>query len=311
MNKPIINLGLCCINNTLRKNRIFNSRTCIRRTYSVKKAKELALQNVKDLIPMIEWNNKNNIKCFRLSSNIFPRFTDSEVDSYTIDFAKDDLKIAGDLAKKYCIRIVMHPAQFNQVGAISPKVFDKTIEELSHHADILNAMGMDNNSILIVHGGGVYGDKKKTMVRWIKQFKLLPEKVRERLVLEHCERCYSLRDVLSISLTLKKRGYNLPIVFDSHHFDCWKELHPDEKPLNFNILAPLIIKSWDDRRVLMHVSNQGDGRIGHHSDYITNFPKSYFFFLRDDLGISFDLEVEAKAKEDAILELRKLYPSLK
>lgn len=309
MTTPTIHLGLCCINNSLRKNKIFNSRTCIRKTYTVEKAKELALQNVRDLIPMIEWNHQHGVKCFRLSSNIFPRFTDSEVESYTIDFAKPDLKIAGDLAKKYGIRIVMHPGQFNQVGALSAKVFDKTIEELSHHAEILDAMGMDNNSILIVHGGGVYGDKRKTMTRWVKQFQLLPEKVRARLVLEHCERCYSLRDVLSISFTLQKRGHNLPVVFDSHHFDCWTELHPDEKPLKFHRLAPLIIKSWGDRRVLMHVSNQGDGRVGHHSDFITDFP-SYFFHVRDKLGVSFDLEVEAKAKEAAILALRKLHPSL-
>ncbi len=41
MSTPTIHLGLCCINNTLRKNRIFNSRTCIRRTYTVEKAKEI------------------------------------------------------------------------------------------------------------------------------------------------------------------------------------------------------------------------------------------------------------------------------
>jgi len=305
----IVNLGLCCINNTLRKNNIFNSRTCIRRTYSVKKAKKLALQNVKDLIPMIEWNNKNNIKCFRLTSNLFPHFTDNAVESYTIDFARADLKIAGDLATKYGMRILMHPGQFNQVGAMNSVVFDNTVAQLSHLAEILDAMGIDSNGVLIIHGGGMYGDKKKTMVRWVKQFMILPEIVRRRLVLEHCERCYSLYEVLCISLTLKKRGHILPVVFDSHHFDCYEELHPDEKSLNFQKLAPIIIRSWGDRRPLMHVSNQGSGRVGHHSDFITNFPP-YFFYVRDVLGVSFDVEVEAKAKEAAIFALRDLEPTL-
>lgn len=304
-----INLGLCCINNTLRKNNIFNSRTCIRKTYSVEKAKKLALQNVKDLIPMIEWNNKNNIKCFRLTSNLFPHFTDNAVESYTIDFARADLKIAGDLAKKYGMRILMHPGQFNQVGAMNSVVFDNTVAQLSHLAEILDAMGIDSNGVLIIHGGGMYGDKKKTMVRWVKQFMILPEIVRRRLVLEHCERCYSLYEVLCISLTLKKRGHILPVVFDSHHFDCYEELHPDEKSLNFQKLAPIIIRSWGDRRPLMHVSNQGSGRVGHHSDFITNFPP-YFFYVRDVLGVSFDVEVEAKAKEAAIFALRELEPTL-
>lgn len=78
-----ISLGLCCINTHLRSQKppIFCSRTCIRRTYSVERAKSLALQNIQDIIPMIEWNEKNKIRCFRLSSNIFPHFTDSVSES--------------------------------------------------------------------------------------------------------------------------------------------------------------------------------------------------------------------------------------
>ena len=59
----------------------------------------------------------------------------------------------------------------------------------------------------------------------------------------------------------------------------------------------------------MHVSNQGEGRVGHHSDYITRFP-DIFFYIRDKLNVSIDLEVEAKKKEQAIFALRKLHPSL-
>ena len=312
MTTPSIQLGLCCINNRLRaqKPTIFNSRTCIRKNYSVEKAKQLALQNVKDLIPMIEWNHKNNIRVFRLSSNIFPRFTDKEVESYTIDFVKDELKKAGDLAKKYNIRLLMHPGQYNQVGALEQKVFDSTIEDLSHHADILDAMGLDNNSVLIVHGGGMYNDKKRTMARWVYQFQKLPGNVRNRLVLEHCEKCYSIRDTLVISKALAKRGYNLPIVYDSHHFECYELLHEDEPKIDLHKHLKLVVESWGNRKPIMHVSNQGTGRTGHHSDYITRFPES-FFFIRDTLGVAIDLEVEAKAKEAAIFALRKMHPSLR
>ena len=75
----------------------------------------------------------------------------------------NELRQAGDLIKKYNHRVLMHPGQYNQVGAHSEKVFQKTIEELTHHADILNAMGIDNNGVLIVHGGGMYGNKPETM----------------------------------------------------------------------------------------------------------------------------------------------------
>ena len=219
-----INLGLCCINTELRKKKIFNSRSLIRRTFTVAEAKKRALQNIKDLIPMIEYNHKHGIKCFRWSSDFFPRITDPEVDRYTIDFAKDELKKAGDLANKYGQRIVMHPGQFNQVGAKDKKIFEKTIEELKLHADILDAAGIDDNGVLIVHGGGVYGDKEGTKKRWIKQFFLLPENVRKRLVIENCEKCYSPRDALDIS-----KACGIPVVYDTHHYECYKILHRGEK----------------------------------------------------------------------------------
>jgi len=306
MNSHKINLGLCCLNTELRamKPSIFNSRSCTRRTFTVEKAKKLALQNVLDLIPMIEYNQQHNIRCFRLSSDIFPRFTDPEVESYTIDFAREELKKAGDLAKLYGMRLLMHPAQWNQVGAKDPKVFEKTIVNLRHQADILDALGCDGNGVLIVHGGGVYGDKISTMVRWIKNFPKLPENVRKRLVLENCEKCYSLHEVLCISKVLDMRGYTLPVVYDSHHYECYSLLHPKIKQRSLETLLPKVVASWKDRRVLCHVSNQGSGKCGHHSDFITSFPAS-FYYMRDVIGVSFDLEVEAKKKEQAIFALRE------
>lgn len=307
-----INLGLCCINTQLRaqKPTIFNSRSCIRKNYTVELAKERALQNVKDLIPMIEYNEKHNIKCFRLSSDIFPRFTDCEVESYDIDFARQELKKAGDLAKKYNHRILMHPGQYNQVGANTEKVFLKTIEDLKHHADILDAMGIDENGVLIVHGGGRYDSKEKTINRWIEQYFKLPVNVQKRLVLENCERGYSIDDVLLISKKIKEKGGSLPVVFDSHHYECWNIIYPENPQKSIEEVAKDIFESWENKRPVMHVSNQGCGKIGHHSDYIDRFPECFKYFS-DNFDIDFDLEVEAKMKENAIFKLRCEIPWLK
>jgi len=303
-----INLGLCCINSELRNEKpsVFNSRTCTRKTFSVEKAKDLSLQNVKDLIPMIEWNEKNDVRCFRLSSNIFPHFTDTETTKYDISHVSNELRQAGDLIKKYNHRVLMHPGQYNQVGAHSEKVFQKTIEELTHHADILNAMGIDNNGVLIVHGGGMYGNKPETMKRWVDNYFRLPKCVQERLVIENCEKCYNLEEVLYISTEVGKRGGTLPVVFDNHHYICYKKLHPNERIKSIRDLIPEVLKTWGDRRPVMHISEQGSGKCGHHSDYITYLPE-YFLEIHDKYGISFDLEIEAKAKEAAIKKLYKKY----
>lgn len=190
-----LRLGLCCLNTVLREQKIFCSRTCIRRNFTVPIAQEKATQNLHDLIKMIEWNHLNQIACFRISSDIFPHFTDNDVPHYTIDFAKPLLKKAGDLANSYGQRILMHPGQFNQVGACNPDVFAKTVADLQHHANILDGMGIDDNGIITVHGGGTYGSKQQTMTRWIEQFKTLSQSIRHRLVIEIAKRITQLKIV--------------------------------------------------------------------------------------------------------------------
>jgi len=299
-----INLGLCCINTELRKKNIFNSRNTIRRTFSVERAKELATQNVKDLIPMIEYNHKNGINCFRWSSDIFPHFTDTETEKYDIDFCTEHLKKAGDLAKQYNQRIVMHPGQYNQVGAKNRNVFEKTIDDLHHHANILDTAGIDENGVIIVHGGGIYGDKESTKRRWIEQFDELPKNVKKRLVIENCEKCYYLRDVLDISQQCK-----IPVVYDCHHYLCYRILHPDEKLEKATEMMDEVVESWGDRKFLCHVSSQGEGQIGHHADYIDSLP-IHMLKIPERYRIDIDIEVEAKMKEKAIFKLKKQYSEL-
>lgn len=297
---PQINLGLCCINTELRKKNIFNSRTLIRKNFTVEKAQKLASQNVKDLIPMIEYNHLHNIHCFRWSSDIFPHFTDTETTPYTIDFAKEDLVKAGDLARNYNQRIVMHPGQYNQVGAKSASVWEKTVADLSHHANILDMAGIDENGILIVHGGGTYGDKEATKRRWIEQFDDLPSNVKRRLCIENCEKSYCVRDVLDIAQECR-----IPVIFDCHHYDCYTLLHPKETNEMIEDIMEEVVDTWGNRRMLCHISSQGGGPIGHHADFIQSVPD---YML--NMPVDYDLEVEAKMKEQAIFSLRKNYSML-
>lgn len=305
--RPQIRLGLCCINTILQKQkpRVFCSRTCIRRTFSVERAQSLALQNIRDMITMIEWNEKHKISLFRLSSTMFPHFTDSETESYTIDFAKADLQKAGKLANRYSHRILMHPGQFNNIGAIEKRVFENTVADLSHHADILDCMDIGKEGVLIIHGGGIYGDKEETIHRWLKQYDELPQKVKNRLVLENCEKSYSAEDCLKIS---DQTG--IPVVFDFHHYNCYSILHPQKQQKPIIDLLPLIVDTWKDVTPLMHISEQGDGKIGHHSDFIENLPPSLLTYLSQNPEIQIDLEVEAKMKEQAIFRLMKKYPGV-
>lgn len=302
----MIRLGLCCLNTELREKNIFCSRTVIRKNFTVKKAQELALKNIEDIGKMAKWNHEHNIHVFRISSDIFPHFTDDETEPYTIDFALEALKNAGDLCKKYGQRINMHPGQYNQVGAKDKKVFRNTIKDLKMHADILDAMGMDNDSVLCVHGGGVYGNKKNTIERWIKQFKELPENVQTRLAIENCERCYSIVDCLEIA-----EACNIPLIFDCHHYDCYNISSDQKEDIDIEDYMDRIVNTWDKRGIkpLFHVSQQRVGaRLGTHSDFIEELPEYYLAFP-ERYG-NLDIEIEAKLKEQAIFKLYKIYPFL-
>jgi UV DNA damage endonuclease len=303
--KGNILLGLCCINNSLRgKNNkgIFCSRTCTRATFSVEKAMELATQNVKDIIPLIKWNVDHNIHHLRLSSDIFPHYTDEETEPYTMDFCKGYLKEAGDYANSVNHRITMHPCQINNVGAKERRVFDITEADLSMHADVLDLMNIDDNGILCVHGGGTYGDKEATMRRWIEQFDDLPTKVKRRLCIENCEKSYSVRDCLTIAKECK-----IPVIYDNHHYNCYSILHPNEKQERIEDMMDEVIESWGSRIPLFHISEQAeDKKIGAHSDYITHIPR-HMLTVPYKYKCKLSIEVEAKAKEAAILPLIERY----
>lgn len=306
-----IQLGLCCINTELRKQKppVFMSRKMIIRTiqeHGIDKLKSKIIQNLKDVLTMIEWNELNGIRVLRLSSELFPHKSNSKVEDYSFDFAEDLLKQIGERARELGHRLTFHPGQYNVVGTPNRKAFEQTVSDLKYHADVLDLMGMGPDSVMVVHGGGIYGDKELTKKRWCEQFKHLPENVQKRLVLENCEKCFSIKDCLEISKRIK-----IPVVFDTHHFECYKLLHRDEKFLEPRDYIEDTLGTWSIRNIKpkFHISEQGTGRIGHHSDFIETIP-DYFFEIYEKYGVKIDIMIEAKKKEQAIFRLYEKYPKL-
>ena len=68
-------IGYACINTELQKQGIKSTRSLITRTLEQKGwiyYNELVLKNVRDLYTILEWNEANGIKAFRISANLFP-----------------------------------------------------------------------------------------------------------------------------------------------------------------------------------------------------------------------------------------------
>ncbi len=309
-NQPV-QLGLCCINTILREQKppIFCSRKMIMRKIEELGISELKLkiiQNLADLYKLIQWNEANGIKVLRISSELFPHKSNPKVEDYTMDFADKLLKKIGKYARSLNHRLTFHPGQYNVVGTPNEKCFHQTISDLSYHAEVLDRMEMGKDSVMVVHGGGKYGDKQKTLDRWCENFKRLPQAVQNRLVLENCEKCFSIEDCIYVS-----RKVNIPIVFDTHHYTCYNLMHPDETLKPESEYIEEILNSWERRGIKpkFHVSEQGSGRCGHHSDYIEVIP-DFLLEIPVKYGVEIDILIEAKAKEKAIFKLYSKYPFL-
>jgi len=308
-------LGLCCINTELRTKSkakgakdTFCSRRCIQATYTVEKAKDLGLQNVKDIIPLIEYNHEHNIQSFRLSSELFPHYTNRNVEPYDLEFARADLQRAGDLANFYGHRITMHPDHYVKLGAIREEVLSKSVDDLIMHADILDMMGIpedgDNAGILCIHGGGVYGDKEATMRRWVEAFDDLPRNVKNRICIENDETDFSARDCLTIS-----EMCNVPVILDVHHYNCYCAYHDDLNHDDLPSIVDEVMDKWksENKRPLFHISDQKQGAaLGAHHDFVEKIPDELLACC-ETYQCGIDIDVEAKAKEQAIFQLYDKY----
>lgn len=308
-----VQLGLCCINTKLHAQKIFCSRTIRLDTVHKKGLSELqqrSLKNCRDLVTHLKWNSKHGYRVFRISSDLFPHMNNRKSPyskEFTLEFAHDILLEAGQLARETGQRLTFHPGQYNVVGTPHEDKFQNTIGELDWHAEVLDIMGCGPDSVIVIHGGGTYGDKAATIARWVANFKRLPERVQRRLVLENCEKSFSVVDCLEISAAT-----GVPVVLDTHHFECYQLLHKNSQLLDISTYIPAVLETWSLRHMKpkFHVSQQCDGKqVGAHSDLITELP-SYLLEIPARYNTSIDIMIEAKLKEQAIEALYIRHPEL-
>lgn len=295
-----MNLGYACINMTLgkQKPKVTTNRSMIKRTFKekgIEYAGELSLQNSIDLYKILKWNTENGIKLFRLSSDIFPWASEYGIENSThYKRIETILRGCGLYAQKVGMRITSHPGPFNVLTSPREHVVQNTITDLELHGKVFDMMGLEKSHYnpMNIHCNGVYGDKKSAMDSFIKNFKRLSPSVQSRLTVENDDKAsmYSVKDLMYIH-----ENTGIPIVFDYHHHKF------NTGGLSEQDALELAISTWDkDITPLVHYSESkslheenGKIKLQAHSDYINQLPDTY--------GYDLDIEVEAKAKELAIL----------
>jgi UV damage endonuclease UvdE len=312
MNNSLKNLrmGYCCLNMELRERDIFASRTC--RLDTLKKngmnyLYDLVNKNLRDLETILTWNFNNKIFLYRMSSEMFPFASHPDYyKDYNLEQFRTTLRDIGKLAKKYKQRLTFHPGQYNQLTSCQESVVEKTIIDIDIHAKIMDMMELDQEGVIVIHGGGKKPSKAEALSRFMENFYKLSESSQRRLVLENCEMAYSIEDLVPVS---EKLG--VPIVIDYHHHN----INPGSiTELDQLIdITKIVLKIWIARGItpLFHLSESREGVTisdnitvrRAHSDYVHSLPDGLLIILQEH---RIDLDLEAKMKERAVKKLNQL-----
>lgn len=302
----MLRLGLCC---AFRDQQIrFRTTTAaamqrLSVDERLEKLGELARSNAESLLQAVTFCAENGIGSFRILSQILPLKTHPTV-GYSIERLPDHREIveafrtAGRAASRQDVRLTFHPDQYLVLNSPKPEVVNNSIAELEYHAEVAEWIGAD---VIMLHGGGAYGDKAAALSRLAASIEQLPKSIRAKIALENDDRIFSPADLLPLCESLP-----LPFVYDAHHHRCL----PDGDSIG--VVTRRAVATWD-REPLFHISSPAGGWTARdprvHDEFVElrDFPDEW-----RDLRIT--VEVEARAKELAVLrlagELKAGHPAL-
>lgn len=283
---PCINRSLdCSANSTFRLG-----------SYSKENLIQKVQNNLDCLMRILKWNVERGLFFFRISSEIVP-FASHPVCRFDWEkYFRKDFERIGKFIEKNGIRISMHPDQFVLINAKNKDIVRRSFRELEYHCKVLDLMKLDFSAKVQIHVGGVYGDKREALERFVLNYGKLPDFVKRRLALENDDRLFSLRDCLYLSKRCK-----IPVIFDVFHHRCYN----DGKSVKEGIV--LASKTWGGKNGILMVdysSQKRGARVGTHAEHIN--VRNFKSFFEEVKGVDFDVMLEIKDKERSAVKAIKI-----
>ncbi len=254
----------------------------------------ISRENLANTLRILKANYFDGIMFYRFTSRLVPLCTHPQFLTWNYrEELAEDFKAIGDFVKEHQIRVGLHPDHFTLLNSPNPEVQESSRRDLDYHLNILEAMGLEATSKLVIHVGGKYQDRGLALERFKEQFKALPEKVQERLILENDDRCFTAAEVLRLS-----KEIGVPMVLDIHHHQI---LNNGEA---ITALLPEIFTTWGNETPKVHLSSpRSEKDIRSHADYLEIDPAVDFLNLARYLDCDFDIMLEAKQKDLALIKL--------
>lgn len=273
-----------------------------------------SLERLHDILDYLE---RHDIRMYRLPTGLAPYASHPDMPQFhrQVEECADELARTGALVRERGIRLSSHPGQYTVLNSESAATQAAAVAELEVQAALLDAMALGPEAVVVLHVGGVAGGRDAAFDRFLAGFEQLSERARARLVIENDDRTFSLADVVELA---GRTG--LRVVWDVLHHRC----HDPAGMSNREALAAAL-STWRDGRGVpkIHYSSprldveERRVKVGRrlqtkfvlpqlraHADLID--PIGFEAFLRDAPdGRSFDIMLEAKAKDLALLRLRE------
>lgn len=264
-----------------------------------------------------------DVRMYRMSSSVIPYGSHPDLPQFDyrrqLDDCADAVSELGARARAMGLRLSTHPGQYTVINGAEEGLRDRSLLELEAHAALLDALGCGPEATVVVHVGGLYGDRASALDRWVAAWERLSDRARARVGLENDERLFTVADVLEIS-----RRTGVRIVYDHHH----ARINPSGNLTPAEILTAAMATWPAGVRPKVHLSSPrlsvetvrrpvaGTRRkrdvavppaLGPHADLVSPWD---FLDLMGSAPGPIDVMLEAKAKDVALLWLRRQLASL-
>ena len=296
-----MNLSLCCISNILAeqghkfRTMTFKSFSSKERSESLEKLSGIVINNFNTAEKIVRHCAANNIKGYRLSSDLCPVIKHPDLmleleDLPNYKLIETEINNVSAAIIRTNIRVSAHPSEYITLTSDDPIKINHSIVDLEFHAEIFERLNLSKSyyNPLNIHVRKE-GNPEELSKTFIDNYNKLSSNVKSRLVLENND----TGNTWTVN-NLKKyffEPYGIPVTFDNLHHNMLNHgvSHKDaffEAYLTWNCTP------------IFHYSEGKNGTRAHRD-------------MGEDLPINYDkdvlFDVELKGKDYAILDILKRY----
>jgi UV DNA damage endonuclease len=264
---------------------------------------------------IFDYLERERIDMYRMTASLAPYVTHPDHPQFHGQVAEcaAELAEAGQRARALGIRLSSHPGQYIVLNSEDERIREGAIRDLEVQARLFDAMGLGPEAVVVLHVGGAAGGHSAALDRFERGLERLSDAARSRLTIENDDRTFALAHVMELH-----RRTGLKVVWDILHHHC-----NDPDGITDRAALELAFSTWPAGvRPKIHYSTpktameERKKKVGRrverswvlpqlraHADVID--PIGFEHFLRETAaGLEFDVMLEAKAKDLALLRLR-------